>query len=164
MRERIWYELTQAKHHNLYCVHLLSFRRQILNIFNIIILGFSTGGIMGWAVWKDFPLASCIIIATISLFRLLQPHLIPSDKQIDKLDQVADFYFDYYNKLEPLWLDIYYSRISDTEAQAKFYKIKSTEKSINKTVTEIIKRTNKQVLKKTEFESRAYFKNNFNTQ
>lgn len=164
MRERIWYELTQVKHNNLYCVYLLSYQRQVLNIFNIIILVFSTGGIMGWAIWKEFPLASCIIIATISLLRLLQPHLIPSDKQIDKLDQVADFYFDYYNKLEPLWMDYYYSRISDTEAQAKFYKIKSSEKSINKTVTEIIKRTNKKVLKKTDIETRAYLKNNFNTQ
>lgn len=164
MRERIWHELTQVKHNNLYCVYLLSYQRRLLNIFNIIILAFSTGGVMGWALWKELPLASCIIIAAISLLRLLQPHLIPSDKQIDKLDQVADFYFEYYNKLEPLWLDLYYSRISATEAQAKFYKIKNSEKSINKTVTEIIRRTNKGVLKKTDSEARAYFKSNFNTQ
>jgi hypothetical protein len=164
MRERIWYELTQSKHNNLYCVYLLSYLRQVLNIFNIIILAFSAGGIMGWAVWKEFPLASCIIIATISLLRLLQPHLIPSDKQIDKLDQVADFYFDYFNNLEQLWLDYYNSRITEKEAQTKFYKIKNSEKTINKTVIEIIKRTNKKVANKTDFETRAYLKNNFNTQ
>jgi hypothetical protein len=164
MRERIWYELTQSKHNNLYCVYLLSYLRQVLNVFNIIILAFSAGGIMGWAVWKEFPLASCIIIATISLLRLLQPHLIPSDKQIDKLDQVADFYFDYFNNLEQLWLDYYNSRITEKEAQTKFYKIKNSEKTINKTVIEIIKRTNKKVLSKTDLETRAYLKNNFNTQ
>lgn len=163
MRNRIWYELTQSKHNNVYCVYLLCYLRRVLNIFNIIILAFSTGGIMGWAIWKELPLTSCIIIAIISLLRILQPHLIPSEKQIDKLDQVADFYFDYYNKIEQLWMDSYYSRISDTEAQSRFYKIKNSEKSINKTVVEIIKRTNKKVVKKTDLETRLYLKNNFNT-
>src|SRR5688572_21537370 len=103
MRERIWHELTQAKHNHQYCCFLLSYWRHVVNIFNIIVLGFSTGGVMGWAFWEALPIASCIIIAAISLLRLLQPHLIPSEKHIDKLDQIADFYFDYFNQLEILW-------------------------------------------------------------
>ena len=164
MRERIWYELTQAKHNHQYSCFLLSYWRRVVNIFNIIIFGFSTGGVMGWAFWKVLPLTSCIIIAGISLLRLLQPHLIPMEKQIDKLDQVADFYFDYYNQLEILWFDWFNLRINDVEAQRRFYEIKATEKTINKTVNEIIRGKNKEIRLKAETESRNYLKRTFNTQ
>lgn len=50
--------------------------------------------------WKDFPLVACIIVSLISLLKLISPHIVPSDKQIDKLDEITDFYFDYFNKLE----------------------------------------------------------------
>ena len=75
---------------------ILAHRRKVLNIFNIVILGFSSAGIMGWAFWKDFPLIACIIVSLISLLKLISPHIVPSDKQIDKLDEITDFYFDYF--------------------------------------------------------------------
>jgi predicted metallo-beta-lactamase superfamily hydrolase len=126
------------------------------------ILAFSSAGVMGWAIWKDVPLVSCVLVAGISLLRLLSPHLIPSEKQIDKLDQVIDFYCDYYNKMEQLWLNHYNERLTDQEAQKAFYKLKDTERTINKTVNEIVKSTNKKIFAKTETECINYFKRTFN--
>jgi hypothetical protein len=128
----------------------------------MIILAFSSAGVMGWAIWKDIPIVACIIIATISLLRLLSPHIVPSDKQIDKMDKVVDFYFDYYNQLEQLWLDHYNNRLTDEEMQSKFYLLKVTEREINKSVNEIVKQTNKKLTAKTDLETRSYLKNNFN--
>lgn len=162
MRERVWYELAQAKHNHLYCMFILAYRRKVLNIFNIVILGFSSAGIMGWAFWKDFPLIACIIVSSISLLKLISPHIIPSDKQIDKLDETTDFYFDYFNRLECLWFDFNSKKIDENQLQTQFYKIKNTEKKVNKSVNEIIKSHNQKLIKKAEIESNNYLTRTFN--
>lgn len=163
MRDRLWNELTQCKHHHIYCVLLIAYQRRLLNFFNMTILAFSSAGIMGWSIWQNLPLASCIIVAGISLLKIISPHIIPSEKQIDKLDQVTDFYCDYYNKMEQLWMNHFNQRLTEEEVQKAFYKIKDTERNINKTVNEIVKRTNKSILFKTEKEAINYFKRTFNT-
>jgi hypothetical protein len=162
MRERLWYELGQVKHNHCYCTFLISRQRRFLNYFNIIILSFSSAGVMGWAVWKDSPFVACIIVALISLLKLLGPQIVPSDKQIEKLDNVADFYFDYFNDLEQIWYDHYNYRISDQEAQSKFYILKNTEREISKIVNEIVKSTNKKIYKKADIETRNYLQRIFN--
>ncbi|KRT17887.1 hypothetical protein ASU31_00915 [Pedobacter ginsenosidimutans] len=128
----------------------------------MIILIFSGAGVMGWAFWKDFPFFACFIISAIQLGRLLQPHLLPTEKQVDKLDSVVDFYFDYYNKLEELWMDYESEKLTEIEAKDLFYKIKATEKPINKIINEIVKTTKKKLLAKTDRESTDYLTKNFN--
>lgn len=162
MRERLWYELGQVKHNHFYSVFLLARQRRFLNYFNMIILAFSSAGIMGWGFWKETPLVACVIVAIISLLKLLSPHIIPSEKQIDKLDEVADFYFDYFNKLEELWLDHYNYRLTDEVAQSKFYSLKSSEREINKIVNEIVKSTNKTMYRRADTETRNYLQRTFN--
>ena len=162
MRERLWCELGQVKHNHFYCVFLIAKQRRLLNYFNMIILVFSSAGIMGWGFWKEIPFVACIIVAVISLLKLLAPHIIPSDKQIDKLDQVTDFYFDYFNKLEQIWLDHYNYRFTDEEIQTRFYALKDTEREISKVVNEIIKSTNNKIYKRADAETRNYLKQTFN--
>lgn len=162
IRDRLWNELTQCKHHHVYSIRLIAYQRRVLNIFNIAILLFSSAGIMGWKIWNNFPVIACVIIAGISLLKLLSPHIVPSEKQIDRLDQVTDFYCEYYNKLEALWMDHYNERLNDEEAQKTFYLIKDTERKINPTVNQIVKSTNKRILKKADKETNDYFKQLFN--
>ena len=161
MRERLWNEIGQTKHNHFYCCYLLARHRRVLSYFNMAVLAFSSAGIMGWALWREFPLISCIIVSGISLLKLLSPHFIPSEKGIDKLDQVTDFYFDYYNKMEQLWLNHYNYRLTDEEAQTEFYALKGTERDINKTVNEIVKSTNKDIYKRADQETRNYLTRNF---
>lgn len=162
MRERLWYELGQVKHNHFYCVYLLARQRQMINYFNMIILAFSSAGIMGWSFWKETPLVACVIVASISLLKLLSPHIVPSEKQIDKLDNITDFYFDYFNKLEQIWLDHYNYRINDEQTQALFYSLKNTERETSKKVNEIIKSTNKKIQKRADSETRSYLQRTFN--
>jgi hypothetical protein len=162
MRNRIWYELGQVKHNLLYCGFLLSRQRRLINIFNIIILSFSSAGIMGWTFWKELPIVSCIIIAGISLMKLLSPHIVPSEKQTEKLDKVIDFYFDYFNKLEKLWLDFDNYRINEEQAQEQFYKLKDSEREFNKITNEIVKSIINKIQKKSAIETSTYLNRTFN--
>ena len=61
-----------------------------------------------------------------------------------------------------LWLNYYNYRLTDEEAQKQFYKLKDSERTINKIVNEIVKHTNKSIFKKTELEAINYFKRTFN--
>ena len=162
MRVRLWYEMCQCKHNHLYCLFLLSRQKGWLNVFNIILLVFSSAGIMGWKLWAEFPLVSCIIISAVQLLKLLQPHLLPSEKQIEHLEKITDFYFDYYNKMEQLWYDLYRGKMSENDMQAKFYKLKNSERDINKLVNNLIKHSNKKLLIKADIETRNYLGRTFN--
>jgi len=97
------------------------------------------------------------------LIKLLQPQIIPSDKELYKLNKVINFYVDYYNKLESLWYDHYYSRINNEEAQRKFYELKENEKSINDLVNEVIKKgVNKKAYRSAEVDTNSYVQRTFN--
>lgn len=163
MRNRIWVELTQAKHNIEFSTLYLECQRKRLRYFNIAVLIFSSGGIMGWKLWDGLPVAACIIIATISLLRLLQPHIIMGDKQIANLDVIQKFYTEYYNKLERLWFDSEKASLQDQEISDIFFTIRNTENEINLTINETIRTKPKRLVKKAKIYSDIHFKTAFNS-
>jgi len=163
MRLRLWYEMAQAKYNETYVCNLIGRQRSLLNIFNLIVTAFSTAGIMGWKFWNDLPVVACLIIAIISLARLVQPHLIPSEKQIEKFDKVSDFYYDFYLKLEKIWFDYEKDRITEEEVLEQFQTLKQTEREINRIVNEIHKLPNKKIAQVSQVECDVFFQKAFNT-
>jgi hypothetical protein len=163
MRNRIWTELTQAKHNEEFASIYAEQQRTNLKWFNISILVFSTGGIMGWAVWENLPLVACIIISAVSLLRLLQSHIIMTERQISNLDSIGNFYANYYNKLERLWYDNEHGSIDTEMLKTKFFKIKATEASMTTLVNETIRTKPKRLVAKTDQFTRNYLKQTFNT-
>lgn len=163
MRNRIWTELTQSKH-NIEFTSLYSDRQRfILRIFNMGILAFSSAGIMGWKIWDNLPLIACVIIAGISLLRLLQPQLIMNEKQLKNLDDIHRFYADYYNRIEKLWYDFESNRINEEQATNAFFKLKKLETDINPIIAETIRSKPKGIVKKCKKNSDEYFNQVFNT-
>ena len=163
MRDRIWNELTKAKFNSEFASIYADKQRTSLRYFNLCILVFSSSGVMGWAIWKELPLLSCVIIAGISLLRLLQPHLIMNDKQITNLDNINSFYFNYYNKLERLWFDLEHNTLDNETCKNCFFEIKQSEESINQLVNETIRTKPKKLIYEAKKNSDTYFKLTFNT-
>jgi len=162
MRNRIWTELTQAKHNEEFANAYAEQQRTILRWFNIGILIFSTGGIMGWTIWNKFPLIACVIISLVSLIRLIQPHIIMTDKQISNLDNISNFYFSYYNKLERLWYDNDHGSINNETLKKRFFLIKETESSIAILVNDTMRTKPTYLIKKADLLTRNYLKKTFN--
>ncbi len=163
MRDRIWTEITQAKFNIEFAGLYADSQRSILRYFNIFVLVFSTGGVMGWAFWANFPLIACILIGVVSLLRHIQPQLIMSDKQIINLETISTFYFNYYNNLEKLWYDNEDELIDSKTLKTEFFKIKNSESEINSLVNETIRTKPKKLIKKAKEHSDQYFKLSFNT-
>ncbi len=162
MRDRLWNELTQVKHNVEFITLYSDLQRKYIKWFNISILIFSAGGIMGWKIWDSFPLVACIIISFISLVRLIQPHLIMSEKQITILDQIHTFYFNYYNQLERLWYEYEDNRINNNTATNKFFELKEKEIEINIKVSDTIRIKPKKLIKKAKHYSDQYFASVYN--
>ena len=164
MDDRIWAEIQQAKKNHFYCIFLGAYYRQVLMWFNIFIISLSGTGAMSWGIWKSKELAgiACSIIFVTTFLKEIQLYIIPSEKQIDKLDTVISFYFDYNNELENLWLNHSNNRITDSEAQSQFYTYKSKEKPISQTINEVVKRPSKKIAQRAEMETIKYLKQNFN--
>ncbi len=163
MRERIWTELTQAKFNVEFTALYADRQRAILRYFNMGILVFSTGGVMGWRIWDNAPVLACILIALISLFRLIQPHLIMNEKQLLNLDHIYKFYFDYYNKLERLWFDLEHDTVDEQGCKDIFFEIKNQEADINQIVNETIRTKPKRLVMMASEYSNNYFKQSFNS-
>jgi hypothetical protein len=136
MRNILWNELARAKFNEIYASLLIGHYRYWLNAINLIIVFFSTAGVMGWNIWNIVPFIACVIIAVISLLKLVMPYLIPSEKQIEKYDKIADFYCDFYLKLEYIWFSFENNRISEEEMQQQYYDLKQNEREINKLISQ----------------------------
>lgn len=163
MRNRIWTELTQAKHNIEFATLYSDQQRLVLRGFNMGILVFSSAGIMGWKVWEHLPVIACGIIAAVSLIRLLQPHLIMNEKQLRNLDDIHRFYSDYYNDIERLWFDFESERVTEEEATNSFFELKKKETEINPIIAETIRSKPKRIVKKCKMHSDQYFNQVFNT-
>ena len=162
MRDRIWTELTQAKHNEEFASLYAESQRTNLKWFNIGVLVFSTGGVMGWTIWENFPLLACIIIASVSLLRLIQPHIISTEKQISNIDTITNFYFCYYNKLERLWFDNEHKSLDKEAVKAKFFEIKETESEVTSLVNESLRTKPKRLISKARQNSINYLQRTFN--
>lgn len=163
MRNRIWTELTQAKHNIEFATLYSDQQRLVLRGFNMGVLVFSSAGIMGWKVWEHLPVIACGIIAAVSLIRLLQPHLIMNEKQLRNLDDIHRFYSDYYNDIEKLWFDFESERVTEEEATNSFFELKKKETEINPIIAETIRSKPKRIVKKCKVHSDQYFNQVFNT-
>lgn len=162
-RNRFWHELTQTKFHENYACEIISSKRSLVGTFNIIIAAFSTtGGIMGWKIWESLPLISCILIAIISLSKLLAPHIIPSEKQLEKYDKIFDYYTKAYVQLEQLWYEYEAKRLNEADVAQKFFAIKNAESSLSQIINENIRGTNQKLIIKAEKKSALYFEKVFN--
>ena len=117
---------------------------------------------MGWKIWENLPLIAYIIIARISLIKLLQPHLIMNEKQLKNLDDIHRFYADYYNDIEKIWYDFESKRIDEEQATKIFFKLKKSETAINPLIAKAIRSKPKRLVKKCKKNSDEYFNQVFN--
>ncbi|MGV8093856.1 MAG: hypothetical protein AB2L24_18505 [Mangrovibacterium sp.] len=163
MRDRIWAELTQAKHNSEYSSLYLERQKKLKQYSQLIILAFSTGGIMGWPFWDKLPMIACVIISAISLLRLIQPQLIMKDEDLAKLDRINIFYCGYFVKLEKMWYEFEEMANYDSSFRNNFFELVNSESDANKLLNEIVLFHNKKLIKKAKTNSDTYFANVFHT-
>ena len=132
MRDRIWNELTQTYHDTEYLRIYAKFQSGINRLYNVLILTFSSAGILGWQVTKNFPLVVCIITAGLSLMKLVSPFFLMNSKDQRKLDDYHHALCDYYQKLEKFWFKMEDNKVPDDEITDRFYKLEMKGSALTK--------------------------------
>lgn len=140
MRIRVWNKLGECKFQCIYISKLIKRHLIISKGITVLILVLSgSGGIMGWDVWKKYPSIACIIIAVVSLIKLVSDELIPSEKSIGALHDIQDFYVNQFSQLDRLWFDVDHDdEITDQQVFDRLTEIYEKEKEINKKVNSTI--------------------------
>ena len=159
MRKRLWNELVECKFSHEYATFLLSRRRNVLKWLNIVIAFFSAGGVAGFK-WASVPVISCIVILILSLTKFAQSHIIPNEKQLGDLEKVIEFYCNYFNKLEQLWLESEADAISEQVCRDKFFKLVKESTSTDKIINRIHNHPIKSIAQKAEKRTHSYFSTN----
>lgn len=132
MRDRIWNELTQTYHDTEYLRIYAKFQSGINRLYNVLILIFSSAGILGWQITKNFPLVVCIITAGLSLMKLVSPFFLMNSKDQRKLDDYHQALCDYYHRLEKFWFKMEGRKIPDEEVTDRFYKLEIKGSALTK--------------------------------
>jgi len=160
MRNRLWSELQQAKFNQIYATLLIGHYRYWLNVINLAVVIFSiVGAVAGWKVWEILiPLIACTAIAIISSLKHIIPYLIPSEKQVEEYDKIADFYCNLYLKFEYLWFNFENNQISEKKMQKQYHDLKQSEREINKLINKIHKKSNKSLSNQAKEETKTFFK------
>ena len=118
---------------------------------------------MGWKFWEGFPVIACVIVASISLAKAIESHIIPSDKHIQKLDKVSDFYYDFFLKFQQAWFDYENGKLNDEDAMKVYQNLKQLEREINKIVNEVHKKANNKIALQAKERCDEYFKEMYKT-
>lgn len=129
MRNKLWYEIAQARFGFEYLALFLDVQKWRKKWFKILVLIFSTGGIMGWKIW-EYEYATqiaCGVIAVVELFQLLENQIILKDEKLEKLSDLRIKYLEYSNHLEKLWLEFETETRDETTTRDIYFKLRNKE-------------------------------------
>jgi hypothetical protein len=115
-----------------------------------MVILFSSSGVLGWAIWDSIPLISCLLVATISILKLIMPNILSSDKDISKIEKAYNFYLDYHLKLECLYYDHTENRIDESQLLIRFQDIKRSEMPSLNTINEVHKYESEKLRKRAK--------------
>jgi len=163
MKTRIWIELGEARFHANFLSALIKRNLLVSKYVNVIFLALSTsGGIMGWHIWQSYTNVACIILAVISLFKLISPEFVPSEKRINNLHKLHDYYCRKLQELDDLWMDVNHGQYTEREIYNKFSAIIQKDRGINQLVNDTILNTPKKLVAEARKRTDAYLTKHYN--
>jgi hypothetical protein len=163
MRTRIWIELAETRFHANFLSALTRRNLLISKYVNIFFLALSTsGGIMGWGIWQSYTSVACIILAAISLFKLISPEIMPSEKRINNLHKLHDYYCQKLQELDELWMDVNSGSYTEREIFNKFSSIVQKDRGINQLVNDTILYKPKKLMAAAKQRTDLYLNKHYN--
>jgi hypothetical protein len=159
IRDMIWPEMHHTKFGDNYLVHYMSKQKTKRKWFKIITILFSSGGILGWTVWKNgvLPFIACGIIAAVQLLSMIENQIIPSDNDLEKVAELRNKYNSHFNDIEKLWVDFNSKRLDEHQASEQFYLLRKNGLDIEAIDNKLDIHKHKSLCKIADTETRNYF-------
>lgn len=163
MRDKIWYELVQMKHGEIYLAHYLTKQKVNKKYFKIITLIFSSGGLLSWSIWQNGILAAiaCAIVAVIQVLNLIENQLILNDRDLEKIAELRNLYLNQLKNLEHLWERFNSGKISEYDVTEEFYQLKGISNDIEALDNKLEIQNIKNLINISDKETRDYINYNY---
>ena len=158
MREKLWYEFVHTKYGDCYLCHYLSAQQDLRKWVKILTLLFSTSGILGWTIWKAAPIVSCVLVAIVQLFHLVENQIILSESDISKIAELRTLYLKQCNKIEKLWIDYNASRMTEEQVSDFFFKLREDAIKIEALDNKLNIKKRKKLMERADTETQNYIK------
>lgn len=158
MRELLWKEMADAKHDQEYACLMMALKSRQLRRYNIFMAAFSTTGIFSWKIWEWIPSITCAIIAFLSIVKLTEQYIVPSEKQIDSYNKISSFYTSLFIKLQKVWFESEKGIIDEQKAFSKLQVLQNSQKEIHDAVNNVHKKVNKKISEQATEKANLYFK------
>ena len=127
MNEKIWFELVDKKYGVIYLTKYLSLQRTLKKSFTIMTLLISVSGILGWKYFENYAWIAFLLISIMQLLTLIENQLIRSEKEVEEISNLRMLYTKYFNKLEQLYTEYYFNRITEENATYQFFELRKTD-------------------------------------
>lgn len=127
MANKIWFEMVDKKYGEIYLTKYLSLQRNLKKYFTIMTLLVSVSGILSWKFFEDYAWIAFVLIAIMQLVILIENQIIRSDKEIEEISNLRMMYTKYFNKLEQLYTEYHYDRITKENAIDRYFELRKTD-------------------------------------
>jgi hypothetical protein len=126
MREHIWYEMAHARYWEQYTSQYIGYKLSVRKFFNVImILVAIVGGCLGF-YYPQAPLYACGVVALLQLIINIKDNVVVDNETISKYSDLRDYYIEYFNRLEKLWLEYYTEYIDEVKAREEYLRLRET--------------------------------------
>lgn len=137
MERKIWFEFEDTRFGDEYLQLYINRIRTQRSWLNFIVLLVSGSGILAWKKWDSIPVWASVIVFAIQILRLVENQLLLSDKDLEKIVNIRNMYYQHWNDLERLWVRYFKGNISEDLAEEEFYKLRDYSKKIKEECNKI---------------------------
>lgn len=136
--------MVDLKYGEIYISLYLTRQRQIRKWVKILLIVFSSAGIMSWKVWELAPLFSGVVTSLFQLFSLVENHVFLTESQLEELNELSYKYTNLFYEVELLWQNLEDKSLNIEEIKSKFYSLRKLKNEINNKdfkldLTEVVK-------------------------
>jgi hypothetical protein len=127
MRNRIWYELVEAKFNSEYLSIYVDQLRRSKKRVDIFLISTSLLSIVGWYKTGGYSEVWASVLLGVQVVRILRNQIFITNEEIINLKSVLNFYINQTHSLEELWYKLDNKKINEKTARLQFSKLREKE-------------------------------------
>jgi hypothetical protein len=149
--------MVDKKYGETYLTKYLSLQRTLKKTFTIMTLLISVSGVLGWKYFENYAWLAFFLISIMQLILLIENQIIRSDKEIEEISNLRMMYTKYFNKLEQLYTEYHFNRITKENAIDQYFELRKTDwEKIEEEDCKLNIKRYKYLMNKSENESNQY--------
>jgi hypothetical protein len=159
MEQIIWNELYRLKYHERYLSLYLDVIKDRRKWFQIVMLLFSTGGVMGWALWEYAPIIGAGVASIVQIVSLFHDRIVMSDADMGRVMDLRMLHISVFNRMERLWVEMKEGKAGSFSG--RFYDLRNEMADIHQLDNRIDLPTKRRIIAQASIQAKQYLEDYF---